>query len=318
MIDGSIERILSGIFASALNEDGNGGDVFITTGSLTIANGGAIEATNFDSLDNFTPGTGQPGSINITVNSIDLTDNARIEAATQFAEGESANINLQVAEDIRLDKNSSISAQAFENANGGNLTINTDDGFILASTANGNNDIIARAEQGTGGQIEIFTQALFGLEERTAILDNRTNDIDASSDFGLQGDFSLSTPDFDPTTGLINLPASVGDASDQISQNPCQQGVGSEFKITGKGGLPPTVNEALNSEETEVSLIEAVPSQQQTKKTNNISSENQATEASPAMGWVFNDKGQVTLTAYSTSETPTQRSQQQVQNSCSN
>ena len=109
----------------------------------------------------------------------------------------------------------------------------------------------------------------------------------------------------------------MGDASDQISQNPCQQGVGSEFKITGKGGLPPTVSEALNSEETQVGLIEAVPSQVQKGDANNISADNSALEATPAMGWVFNDRGEVTLTAHQTTDTEIKRSDQHTSSSCS-
>ena len=188
---------------------------------------------------------------------------------------------------------------------------------MIIAFPNQNNDIIANAARGVGGNINISTQAIFGLEERRSTPPNQTNDIDASSEFGLQGDFSLNTPDFDPTTGLIELPQAVGDASDQISQNPCEQGVGSEFIITGKGGLPPNVNEALNSESAQVGLIESVPSQQQKVETNAIPIEYPISEAVPAQGWVFNDKGEVTLTAYSTFDHEIQRSGKQHRNTCS-
>ena len=45
--------------------------------------------------------------------------------------------------------------------------------------------------------------------------------------------------------------------------------------------------------------------------------DNPSTEAVPAMGWVFNDKGEVTLTAYSTSNNEIQRPRQQHHNTCS-
>jgi hypothetical protein len=49
----------SGISANALNEDGNGGSVFVRTDHLTIENSGTIEATNFDNIGNDDlPGTG--------------------------------------------------------------------------------------------------------------------------------------------------------------------------------------------------------------------------------------------------------------------
>ena len=316
--DGAIERFRTGITADALEENGNGGDINVSTKRLTIENEGTIEAGNFVSLGDFEPGTGQPGNINIEVGSIDLNNSATIEAATQFiGEEESANINLDISEDLTLQNNSLISAEAIENATGGNVTINADDGLIIAFP-NQNNDIIANAAQGRGGVIDISTQAIFGLEERRSTPPNQTNDIDASSEFGLQGDFSLNTPDIDPTSGLIELPQAVGDVSDQISQNPCEQGVGSEFIVTGKGGLPPNVIEAINSEEIQVGLVEAVPSQQKKVEVNGISIDNPPiSEAVPAQGWVFNEKGEVTLTAYNPTNTGVQRSQPTPINSCS-
>ena len=136
------------------------------------------------------------------------------------------------------------------------------------------------------------------------------------------GEIIINTPEVDPTSGLINLPASVGDASDQISQNPCEQGVGSEFTITGKGGLPPNVNESLNSESAQVGLIEPLPQPLSYTdkgariKGNGIPIENLASEAVPAMGWMFNNQGEVTLTAYSTSDEEFKRSEQQHQTTC--
>jgi len=327
-----------GFNSSLLGGSGSGGDVNIFTNRLTINNGGIAAdgslfiSDNPDLTVNSGLDAGQPGNINLEANSINLNERAFIRAFTRSETGSSANINLKVAEDIRLENNSSISAQALENANGGNLTINADDGFILAFP-NGNNDIIASADRGNGGQINIFTQALFGIEERSSTPPNQTNDIDASSEFGLQGDFSLNTPDFDPTSGLVNLPASVGDASDRISQNPCQQGVGSEFLVTGKGGLPPNVNESLNSELSQVDLIEPLPSERvEVQKDNPIQEQTSShdgetegqidnilpkEEAIPAQGWVFNDRGEVTLTAYSNTKTKRKLSGQQLHSTCS-
>ena len=253
VITGVTNFFRSGLSANALVSSGNGGDINVFTNQLTINDGGTIEASNFDSFDVFEPGTGEPGDINIEANTISLSNQARIEAETQSATGNSANINLQIADDLILQNSSFISAQALNEANGGNLDIDTE--FIVAFP-NQNNDIIANASQGNGGKINITADALFGIEERS--LNPITNDINASSDFGLQGEISVNTPEVDPTSGLIELPETVADASDQISQNPCEQGIGSEFIITGKGGLPPNPNETLNSDETRVGLVEPV------------------------------------------------------------
>jgi len=257
---------------------GDSEGIEINAPNIFLFDGGTINTSS--------SGIGNAGDITINVNLLNIEGNSQIETSNTPSENlpinvSGGNISLSSLEELILRDNGDIIARASENANGGNVTINADDGFILAFT-NEDNDITANAAQGNGGNININTQALFGIEERLSIPPNQTNDIDASSEFGLQGDFSLSTPDFDPTSGLINLPTSVGDASDQISQNPCQQGVGSEFKITGKGGLPPTVNEALNSESSQVGLIEAVPSQRQTGEANNISVDRPTSQATPA------------------------------------
>ena len=300
----------SNLSANALNSTGNSGELNVFTKNLTIADDAIINVGNFPSSENSisNPGTGEPGNLNIQARSIDLENGASITAATQSSTGDGANINLTIAEDLLLENNTLLSARAFEDADGGNLTINADNGFILAFP-DSNNDVIANAEQGNGGNININTQAIFGLSERSSTPDNSTNDINASSEFGLQGNIDINNPAVDPTTGLIDLPASVGDATDQISQNPCQQGVGSQFIVTGKGGLPPNVNESLNSESTRVDLIEPVPSTsgEAEERESQETEENLSTEAVPAQGWVFNDRGEVTLTAYATSAKQIQR-----------
>ena len=313
-ISGKIERFRSGISANAINGFGNASNINIATEQLTISNNGIIEASNFDiserfSSEGFFSGIGEPGNITIKAGSIELANQANINTATQSETGNTANINLQVAEDIILKNSSLISARAVGDASGGNITIDANNGLVLAFP--NNNDIIANAAQGNGGNISIDTQAIFGLEERSSTPFNQSNDIDASSEFGLQGDFSLNTPNFDPTTGLINLPASVGDASDQISQNPCQQGVGSQFLVTGKGGLPPNPTENLESDRITVDLVEPLSREEETgRQGEEAREEDIITARVPAMGWVFNEKGEVTLTAYSNTDTKIERSPQ--------
>ena len=313
----------SGLFAGAFDSIGNSGELNIFTQDLTISDRGVVNVGNFPSSENSisNPGIGESGNLTIQAVTIDLRNGAEITAATQSPIGEGANITF-VSDSITLRDNSTISARAFADANGGNLSIDADDGFILAFP-NQNNDIIANAAQGRGGNINIDTQAIFGLEERP--LNPITNDINASSEAtGLDGTIDINNPAVDPTTGLINLPASVGDASDQISQNPCQQGVGSQFVVTGKGGLPPNPTETLNSESAEVGLIEAIPRERQSVLKDTPSNdwemgrqENASTTSIPAQGWVFNDEGEVTLTAYKTTDEEIQRSSPKISNSCS-
>ena len=289
----------TGIFSS--NEPGSFGDASnarLSASTITLDGSATIQAFNL--------GRGNGGNVTIDADNLTLGNDNEITGST--VSGIGGNVNLQIAEDLILRNNNGISARAFGDANGGNLTIDSE---LIVAFPNGNNDIIASAQAGNGGQINISTQGIFGLEERRATPFNLTNDIDASSEFGLQGDFALNTPEFDPTSGLINLPASVGDASEQISQNPCQQGVGSEFIVTGKGGLPSSPTETLSSNEVQVGLVEPFLGQGE-GETGRLGEEETReediiTETVPAMGWVFNDRGEVTLTAYSNTNAETER-----------
>jgi large exoprotein involved in heme utilization and adhesion len=170
--------------------------------------------------------------------------------------GTGGNITLQIADHLTLRDNSTISAQALENADGGNIDIDAD--FIVAFP-NQNNDIIANAAQGNGGNINISTLAIFGIEERSSIPPNITNDLDASSEFGLDGTIAINELDINPAEALEELPTAVIDVTRLIAQNLCQQLKGSEFIVTGKGGLAPNPSQVRDGEIIEVDLVEPAP-----------------------------------------------------------
>ena len=330
-IDSSISSQTGGL--------GNSGNINVNTADLRIVNGGQISANNFiietfevspagglirNILEQPIEGSGNSGTIDIKANYISLEDRGGI--TTLSSAGEGGDIQIKVENLLSLRNNSEISATAGlegTSGNGGNINI---DSTLVVAFPNQNNDIIANANRGKGGKISITAEALFGIEERP--LNPITNDINASSDFGLQGEISVNTPEVDPTSGLIELPETVADASDQILQNPCEQGVGSEFIITGKGGLPLNPNETLNSDETRVGLVEPLTLREGDGETgrrgeeinegeNLILSEKSTSEALPAQGWIFNDRGEVLLTSYKTTDTEIKRSPQKKFNGCS-
>jgi large exoprotein involved in heme utilization and adhesion len=67
----------------------------------------------------------------------------------------------------------------------------------------------------------------------------------ASSEF--PGTVNITTPGIDPARGLAQLPTNVVDASDAITQG-CRDVQGSSFVVTGRGGLPPTPQQALGDD----------------------------------------------------------------------
>ena len=162
------------------NASGNAGSLSITTDNLSISDHGRVAVNSL--------GSGDAGNLEVRANKIQLENQGQIIAETVFGEG--GNIALIANDLLTLRNNSLISAQAQENANGGNINIDTN--FIVAFL-NQNNDIIASAERGNGGNINITAEALFGIEERP--LNDVTNDINASSEFGLDGTVSIFTPD---------------------------------------------------------------------------------------------------------------------------
>ena len=215
--------------------EGDSGEVNITTSELSLANGGQIIASAF--------GQGDGGNISIDANSLSLND-AAITAST--VSGQGGFVDLQIAEDITLENNSSISAQAFENADGGNLSI---DAKFIVATPNQNNDLVASAEQGTGGNINIVSAGVFGLKERSSTSDNNTNDIDASSELGVDGTVYLNTNDDFLNSFELIIPEFV--VAEKALQGSCfarrnsQQG---SFVYGGTGGLPVSPDSAIDEE----------------------------------------------------------------------
>ena len=257
----------SGIFANSdLDSTGSGGNIQLTAQDLFLDDGGAIDATN--------QGDGTAGRTG-------------------------GNINLQVADNLTLENNSLISAQALKNANGGNIAI--DAGFVIA-VPNQNNDIIAAAARGVGGNIDLTTNGIFGIQERSSTPANNTNDIDASSEFGLDGTIAINELDVNPVEALEELPIEIIDVTELVAQNLCQQGQGSEFIVTGKGGVAPSPVRARNGEINEVDLVQPASNFESdlTSRDEQPFAPIETNEIIEAQGWIINDRGNLELIAQKT------------------
>lgn len=225
------------------NARGRGGDLFISTQQLTVQDQAEVTVSSPD---------GQAGNLSITANAIRLNQGRLTAETGQSGDEAGANITLQGVDLLSMRDRSLISAEANGNANGGNITIDAADGFIIATPpGNPGSDIIANADRGNGGNIDITTQSLFGIEFRDRLTPD--NDITASSRIGLAGTVAVNTPDVDPSRGLTALPTNLADASNQIvrscSTNTTTTDELGNFVITGRGGLPMNPTEPLESEE---------------------------------------------------------------------
>jgi large exoprotein involved in heme utilization and adhesion len=251
---------ISGIYATGLQNGSfinaettslsRGGDIRISTPVLTLAKGGSISTSSLGRAD--------AGNITIDADRIELLGNNSSQFNSQIlasvgvtpnftnpnvtASGGGANIILQASE-ILLRRGSRISTDA-GNGNGGNITINTD---TLVAVPKENSDITANAQKGFGGQVSITAQGIFGTQSRDT--PTPESDITSTSDLGPQfnGPVQIDIRGVDPSRGLAELPETLADSSNQIAQTCSSQARNNSFVVTGRGGLPPTPSEALNS-----------------------------------------------------------------------
>jgi filamentous hemagglutinin family protein len=243
---------------------------------------------------------GDAGQINLSARRLFVDNQGAIKAATTSGRG--GEINLQLKDVLLLRRGSQISTTAGTNdagGNGGNITINSP--FIVAVPSE-NSDIAANAFTGNGGRVTINTQGIFGIQSR--LQPTPLSDITASSTGGgINGVVNINTPDVDVSRGIVNLPTNIVEASNRIIASSCAAfdgKNGSTFLVTGRGGLPPSPDDYLSSDVVwSDTRLTAMTTQQRSSKTTTATppSKPKAVEIIPAVGWVINDKGEVTLIA---------------------
>ncbi len=256
-------------------------NISVSTTNLNISNNGAIDVNSL--------GQGNGGNVEIQSQSLELDNSASISSTGSF--GQAGNANIEVVEDLILRNNSNITAGAFANANGGNVSI--DSRFIIAFPSEvpfDGNDIIAQANEGSGGNIDISTTAIFGMAIRPAVSGNGTNDISAASE---SNPLDL-TPQFN--VDLQNTPQVV--LSEQTPEQVCKADrettAQSNFTIKGKGGIPAEPGLPLDSQNVslngETNPTSAIPEPIETS----------IGKIQPARGIKVTESGEIILTAYRT------------------
>ena len=128
-------------------------------------------------------------------------------------------------------------------------------------------------------------------------LNDSTNDINASSEFSLDGTIDISTPDVNPAQGATELPTNVivpEETAQQVCEANRELAAKNGLNITGKGGIVPdpklpleSLNVTVNGETSSASNAIAPIKTSQGK-------------IQPARGVEVNESGEVILTAYRT------------------
>jgi large exoprotein involved in heme utilization and adhesion len=256
---------------------GNAGGVILMTPQLRVMDRADIGVRN--------EGTGNAGNFEVYTDSIMLTNRGTISAATQSGNG--GNLILNAQQLLFMRDRSQISVEAKEAGNGGDIMLNAP---VIVGLEN--SDIIANAVRGSGGNIQITTQGLFGLQFREQLTPE--NDITASSEFGVSGTVQVNSVGVDPNSGLVELPANITDPSQQIATG-CTVNEGSSFIATGRGGVPQNPNQQIWSDRTwfDIRDLSAFPT------TGNVTAKIPESSETlvQATSWHRNSQGQVELIA---------------------
>jgi filamentous hemagglutinin family protein len=217
-------------------------------GTITISNPRLMEVRNGSLISLSSTSTEKSGDFNINGGRFTI-DRSSITAEANSSDG--GNINFQLTGPLIIRHASKISTTAGTvqaGGDGGIIKISTP---AIVSVAKENSDITANAFSGSGGTVNIQTNALFGITPRPQL--TPLSDITASSDKGVQGTIAITQPDTSPEQGLIQLPSNIIDASNQIGQS-CPNARNSrslgKFVISGRGSLPTNPLEHLTNNPT--------------------------------------------------------------------
>ncbi|NJM97516.1 MAG: filamentous hemagglutinin N-terminal domain-containing protein [Phormidesmis sp. RL_2_1] len=230
----------SGILASSGLEErsfqptGIGGSLRLITSELSLDRGAQVGVNSL--------GSGNAGNLEIQAQTVRLDNSSQITAASAFGNG--GNIHVRNLETLILRRGSGISTRAGTGngqGNGGNIDIVAN--FVVTRPFE-NSDIIATATRGRGGNIKIDTRGLYGISERRAIANNRTNDIDATSDFGVSGTIAVNNLVVEAEQQLVSLPSQTLTTTALIREG-CAA-TGNRFVVTGPGGLPTHPTDAVD------------------------------------------------------------------------
>jgi filamentous hemagglutinin family protein len=272
--------------AKSVIPTGKGGNLNITTNRLTVTNGAAVTVTSRSE----SPNAQGAGELDITARSILLDNKGEISAASFTGQGGDIVLHLQ---DLLLLRNESRiftdAGNSKSGGDGGNIIINSP---FIAALPKENSDITANAFTGQGGRVNITANGIFGINPQQSL--TPISDITASSEFGIQGFVTINTPDVDPSRGLVELPANLVDAAQQITQSCNSRGkTAGRFIATGRGGLPASPLEPLRGRAVITNWV-TLP----TATTNKIAE--QTPDSQPiveAQGWIKSDRGDIMLVA---------------------
>jgi filamentous hemagglutinin family protein len=228
---GSLIMNDGGLLQSSTIDHGAGGNIQINAQQVQLTSGATISASTF--------GPGRGGNITVNATSIELSSEGNISAesvGTGSDAGESGRIFIRASDSFRLFDGGSVSVETAQ-TDAGNITLEVGDllhlsngSSITTSVAGGEGSggniaigsvfvvldegsrIIANAERGQGGNI------LIRILGGGALFQSPDSQIEASSEFGVEGSVVIDAPDTDIIAGFLGLPANFLDAATVLTQ----------------------------------------------------------------------------------------------------
>ncbi len=291
---------------------GSGGNVNIETEELNLINGGRIDSS--------TIGTGDAGTVTInatdslTISGKNGEFNSGLYASSgsnnnDIPTGISGDLNVNTPQ-LLLQKEGRISVEAEGNSNAGEIIINTDTIVLLDDSK-----ITASAEAGRGGNIRINTTGLFPFNA----VEN--NQIDASSELGIDGDIKIIAPDIDSKIST-KLQEKAPIAIENLIYSGCglnSDFIANQFGYIGRGGISPSPLTIITedivgelgtveyiqkgtdtaSEKEIISLIVPEGKNNESNPNNIVSESKDSNRIEEATTWEINERGNVELVAQS-------------------
>ena len=211
-----------------------GSEIGASTGSESTGNGGVVsvisdrnvQLTGGSEISSLSGGFGDAGDIEIEAQSFLASEGSAISTKAEFASGGSIAIDVaQLFELVDSGATTSVLG-AVGTSDAGNVFIHTPKGLVVVDGS----AVVAQANAGAGGQIEIFSASSFISGDSV---------ISASSQEGPQGEIKLTPPEDALISELASLPAALEDPS-QLLRNACDLRTEREGSFTVRPRPPAT------------------------------------------------------------------------------
>ena len=237
-------------------------------GAVTLSSGSAMELVNSQILTN-TNSADNGGDMTLSSPRRITLDRTDLTTSTSGS-GLAGNFLINAGRSFLLRNNSSLLADAGGNADGGDIDINAD--FVIASLDE-NNNIIANAEQGNGGEITINATGVYGFVERQGLTTNElrgntTNDISASSRTGTDGNITVNALDRFLTTEPETLDQTFLYSDDLISNSCIDHNRPGEGRFTIEIGQSPNSLRSSTVSNYSLGNVQLLPEQTQSTEHN--------------------------------------------------